>query len=357
MAIRNGLSRRNVLQTGAAAVIQSAASPAPARAELEIPPSPQSKFKILSLDGGGARGYLSAQILANLELYLDHVTKAAKPLGQRFDFLVGTSTGGIIALGLASGHTAREISGMYEKLIPMVFSSSERRSLLSQMNHPKYDSKKLQEMLKLFFGDSTLEDVKTDVCITGVALPTGRPRFYKSLYQAINIRRRQEKLADIAIGTSAAPTYFKAHDLAFTKGMIDGGICANNPSVVAIVDALRFERPSLPNNVKANTLSDLVMVSIGTGEQPGMPYDAADVAEAGLYQWALHISDVMFESQSVIADTQAQFLLPERYLRINPKLSLPLPLDDINHLNEFNNISDINSGHEQFIKRYFLPTP
>ena len=63
-------------------------------------------FKILSLDGGGVRGYLSAKILSNLEDYLNNRAKEEMPIGQRFDFIAGTSTGGIIALALALGKTA-----------------------------------------------------------------------------------------------------------------------------------------------------------------------------------------------------------------------------------------------------------
>ena len=123
---------------------------------------------------------------------------------------------------------------------------------------------------------------------------------------------------------------------------------------MAIVDALNFERPSMTNGVKPAGLSDIVLVSIGTGEQPGMPYDANDLAEAGLLKWAQHISDVMFESQSVVADVQARYLLPNGYLRINPKLGRALALDDITRLNDLKNISDITRTDEVLIKKFFL---
>ncbi|HET7156071.1 MAG TPA: hypothetical protein VFI87_11965, partial [Hyphomicrobiaceae bacterium] len=88
--------------------------------------------------------------------------------------------------------------------------------------------------------------------------------------------------------------------------------------------------------------------------QPSMPYDANALAEAGVLKWAQHISDVMFESQSAVADFQARFLLPNNYLRINPKLGKALPLDDINHLGDFKNISDISRADEVLIKKFFL---
>jgi uncharacterized protein len=349
------VSRRHLLRGAAASVAGVATGSALAANEVSlIPNAKKPKFKVLSLDGGGARGYLTARILSNLELYLDSATGANVPLGQRFDFLVGTSTGGIIALGLATGRTAAEISAFYEKLVPTIFDEKNRRSGPVRLNSPKYDSQIIRKTLEDLFKDATLENVQTDVCITGVALQSGKPRFHKSRYQARSIGRQKEKLLDIALATSAAPTYFKAHNLKSSEKIIDGGICANNPSIVAIVDALNFERPSMTSGAQATSLSDIVLVSVGTGEQPSMPYDANAMAEAGLLGWAQHISDVMFESQSAIADFQAGFLLPNAYLRINPKLGKALPLDDINHLSDLKNISDLSRSHEVLIKKFFL---
>jgi hypothetical protein len=124
--------------------------------------------------------------------------------------------------------------------------------------------------------------------------------------------------------------------------------------MVAIVDAIDFERPSLRGAEPARNISDIVMLSVGTGEQPSMPYDSNKLATAGLIDWAQHISDVMFESQSAVADNQARVILKESYLRINPKLGLALPLDDIDHLDEFKNLSDIGRVEEAFIKKYLL---
>lgn len=355
MTVRKKFNRRNILRGAAASAVHLAAAPALAEEKSFIPAIvPQPKFKILSLDGGGARGYLSARILANIEKYLDLASGTKKPIGQRFDFLVGTSTGGIIALGLATGRTANEIVAFYEKLLPIVFAKNAQRGFTSRLRNPKYQSGALQSALEELLKDATLEHVQTDVCITGVALQNGKPRFYKSLYQAANIGRQKEKLVDIALGTSAAPTYFEAHNLKYSDRIIDGGICANNPSVVALVDALNFERPSISNGVIARSITDIAMISIGTGEQPRMPYDADVLASGGLIEWAQYISDVMFESQSVVADTQARFLLPNHYLRINPKLGSALVLDDIDHLNEFKNISDIDHGQVDFINKNIL---
>ena len=260
------------------------------------------KFRVLSLDGGGARGYLSARMLENIEEYVNVRTNTSLPLGRRFDLMVGTSTGGIIALALSIGKTAKEIADFYAQLVPRIFEKKLELSSLAQYSAPRYPNDRLKAALDSQFGNKTLESVAVDVCITGVSLQTGRPRFHKSSYQNTYLERREERLADIALATSAAPTYFKAARLKHTETMVDGGLCANNPALVAIVDALGFERSSLTRGKRPDGIKDVWLLSIGTGHQSQMPYDANDLANAGLIEWAKHVSDVMFESQSVAVD-------------------------------------------------------
>lgn len=184
-------------------------------------------FKILSLDGGGARGYLSAKILANIENYLNKKDNQEIPIGQRFDFIAGTSTGGIIALALSIGKTAKDVEKLYYKNIPEIF-GKKQQSFFS-FTSPKYKSSLLENMVEDVLDDYTLNDVKTHVLITSVNLDNAKPRFHKSDYFQRNTERTNEKLKDIAMATSAAPTYFKAKTtgLKHSHGLIDGGICAN----------------------------------------------------------------------------------------------------------------------------------
>src|SRR5436190_2825128 len=154
--------RRRLLGGIAAFSAQLSARPASSQEIPAIPlKPPRSKFRILSLDGGGARGYLSARILANVETYMDQASGSKIPLGQRFDFIVGTSTGGIIALGLATGRSAGEVAKFYERLVPNVFAQTARRSLAVRSYKPKYDNGPLRIALADLFKDTTLEDVQT----------------------------------------------------------------------------------------------------------------------------------------------------------------------------------------------------
>jgi patatin-like phospholipase/acyl hydrolase len=350
----SGYSRRRLLTASATAAVAtvatSVASDNRARAQTATPP----KFRVLSLDGGGVRGYLTAIILAHIETELNKAFKPEIPLGHRFDLIAGTSIGGITALGLAIGKKASEILELYEKQLRLVFEFREQPWIGSKS---KYTNTMLRKMLREFFEDKVLKEVNVPVCITSVSLPLGEPSFYRSYYE--NAKRLNEKLRDIALATSAAPSYFPAYKpVDFTVGdyQIDGGVCANNPAVVAIIESLKyFQTPLRPCAVKPNNHPDIVMLSLGTGKQNGMPYKARDMFEASPRDWAPFITDVIFESQAVMTDEIAGYLLGQNYLRINPQLKVPIQLDDVSQLGVLAEIAtkytrQLDLG---FLKKYF----
>ena len=307
------------------------------------------------MDGGGARGYLSAGILEKIESYLNSKKNKAKPLGEHFDLIVGTSIGGIIALALACGRSATETAAFVQKTIPSVFGPNQRRNRLRSLLSPKYYSENLKDCLSDFFDEKTLRDMTTDVCVTAVSLQNAAPRFYKSDYMARNAGRLDEKLIDIALGTSAAPTYFKAHSMKFSSNLVDGGLCANNPAMVGLVDSFQFERPSKRGARSTESLKgDVMMLSVGTGEQPSMPYDTTALESGGRLDWAVPISDVIFESQSQLIHYQAKFLLGTHYFRINPRLRFPMALDDWEKITELKNLADMTSEVQIFIDQEIL---
>jgi hypothetical protein len=325
------------------------------------------KFRILSLDGGGVRGYLSAAYLAEAEQFLDRITGRTKPLGEHFDLICGTSTGAIIALALAMGKTAKEIFELYENLIPSVFHRKHRRFWFMRAFRPAYRSAALRSELDAFFGKSDLTGVKRDVCITGVALTTGKPRFYKSDYFSRNIGRKDELLANIALGATAAPTYFEAPELDKSHWMLDGGICCNNPAMVAITDALQFQRGSKRGTVKPAALDDIVMLSVGTGQQAQLPFAQSSCREklffsrtspfakmgrAGIWLWGWYFHEITMTSQSLLVHFQTQFLLKERYHRFDPPLGTTMPLDAGERVKELRNLGSVDRAFENFACKY-----
>ena len=320
------------------------------------------QFRILSLDGGGVRGVLTARILMNIERYLNDLTGANLPLGKRFDLVAGTSVGGLIALGLAAGKSAADVLSFCEEHIPHVFGANQARSFFGWLRRPKYSSAPLASALKAFLGDATLKDVVTDVCITSVSLQNAKPRLHKSGYLARNADRLGETLVDVGLATSAAPTYFQSHSGQLSTGLVDGGLCANNPSVVGIVEALQFEGASKRGSdvgKRPRTLEDIVVLSVGTGDPCAMPYDHRALKGAGLRRWivtrgstgpTVPLIDVATESQSVLAHFQAMFLVKERYLRVNPQLKVPMRLDQADSVGELKNLADLTREIEQFLK-------
>ena len=311
---------------------------------------PEARFRILSLDGGGVRGYLSASILTRIEAHLNLKYEDNKPLGEHFDLIVGTSIGGIIALALASGKRAAETAAFIEETVPAVFGPSEKRNRIHSLIRPKYGSEKLRHCLGDFFEHKTLRDMTRDVCVTAVSLQNAAPRFYKTNYLTRNSGRLDEEIVNIALGTSAAPTYFKAQSMKFSNNLVDGGLCANNPAIVGLVDSLQFERPSKRGAQPPQRFNgDVMMLSVGTGEQPSMPYNINSLDDGGTLDWARPISEVVFESQSHLIHHQTKFLLGEHYLRVNPRLRFPMALDDWKKLPELKNLADMTAETQKFI--------
>lgn len=327
-------------------------------------------FRILSLDGGGVRGILQARTLANIEKYLNNRDGKDVPIGKRFDLIAGTSTGGIIALGLSMGRPATDILSFYEKYIPTIFGNSNKTGLLRK---PKYSPAPLESALVDFFGDDTLEDVITDTCIPAVALQNAKPRLHKSGYMLRNQERLSERLVDIALATSAAPTFFPAHSMSQSTNLIDGGICANNPAMVALVESMQFEITSNrgvkpPAKGTKRLLENIMMLSLGTGEQCAMPYAQENLKSAGVMNWSfcldrsykmlefkpvIPIVELMMQSQSTLAHFQTMFMVGNnRYHRINPQLKFPMSLDDVNKIDELKNLSDITVEIEDFVNYY-----
>lgn len=313
------------------------------------------KTKVLSLDGGGVKGYLSAKILANIELSLNEKNNENINIGQRFDLIVGTSTGGIIACLLSIGISAKEIFELYEKLIPEIFSKKSFGFF-----KPKYSSDILKEELKDKLADKTLKDVITKLCITSVDVQNSSPRFHKSNYldDGRNVVRQDEKLIDLALATSAAPTFFSLVDTKHSSNLTDGGIVANNPSLVGAIEAKQIN----------GNIDNVFLLSIGTGEQCHMPYDVDKLKNGGKLKWMLQLKprnilsnwfkyigspllELLMESQSKLAHSQMIFLLKEsQYVRINPKLSMSIDLDDKDKIDSLKNLADINAGQLAEIK-------
>jgi predicted acylesterase/phospholipase RssA len=194
-------------------------------------------FKILSIDGGGIKGLYTAKILQNLEEEYDcH-------LADKFDLICGTSTGGIIALALSIKIPAKEIVDFYKTDGPAIFHYTSKfgrglayfKQLLIQS---KYSSKNLEAALTKVFGDKRMKDAQTFLCVPSFNVSTGENRVFKKDHS--DLRGDNElKMVDVALATSAAPTYFPLHFLD-NAYYVDGGIWANNPSLCGVREFIHY---------------------------------------------------------------------------------------------------------------------
>ena len=194
-------------------------------------------FKILSIDGGGICGILPAALLAEFEKrYL-----GGKAVGSHFDMIAGTSTGGIIALGLAQGMSAQSILEMYLTHGADIFPPAGRiRKLFRKgRNLVRYSYKPdaLKVALQKTFQQAVLASSENRLCIPSFEGVYGEPWIFKTPHHPDYQKDQHAHLVDIGLATSAAPTFFPAVENNGYK-MVDGGIWANNPIMIAVTDVL-----------------------------------------------------------------------------------------------------------------------
>lgn len=198
--------------------------------------------RILSIDGGGIKGVFPAAFLANLEDDLDY------PIGRYFDLIAGTSTGGIIAIGLALGLTAREILNLYEEQGPAIFAQDnpgrldwlKRQALSAKWKFwgPKYSSDPLRGALTSTLGQQRIGDAETRLLVPSWHPRTQEVYIFKTPHHE-RLRTDYKELAlDVAMATAAAPTYFKQHLTENEVSLVDGGVWANNPVGLAVVEGI-----------------------------------------------------------------------------------------------------------------------
>jgi predicted acylesterase/phospholipase RssA len=284
-------------------------------------------IKILSIDGGGIRGIIPALVLAEIE------QRTGRPIARLFDLIAGTSTGGILALGLTIPknpptplYAASQLFEMFEREGGRIFSSRlfHKAAACGNLRRAKYPATGIEQVLLEYFGNSRLSDAATDVLITSYEIERSFPFFFRSAIA----RERSDydfPAREVARATSAAPTYFQPMKLpsgTFTDHytLIDGGVCANNPAACALVEA-RTTQPDA---------TDFLVVSLGTGELTCcLPYEQAK--NWGVIRWAVPVLDVVFAGASRTVDYQLRQLLPGTSAQCKRYYRFQATLDGHNH--------------------------
>jgi len=298
-------------------------------------------IRILTLSGGGIRGIFQAvflrEIAANLET----------PLRDHFDLIAGTSTGSIIALGIALNVELKRIVDLFEAHGATIFPKSDRlanQGLFSYGRRGPLNRKEpLRAVLEKVFTDSNGMQMQLKDCVPPVIVPaTTLNRFGIRTFTTLercgdSSGRRDGELfaADVALASAAAPLFFPAHQ---PKGRtadhqirveertyVDGGLWSNNPVLQAVMTAKRCWGTSF---------EDMRVVSVGNGEIPSgeLPINFEQMRRARMLAPTL---DMMFATQGELADETVGTLLDDptfsgvRMLRINAQLGEPIGLDDV----------------------------
>lgn len=274
----------------------------------KLPWPPGSVFRILSLDGGGIRGLYGATLLKLIE---ENIT-GGQPIAHFFDMIAGTSTGGIMALGLGLELPAARIESLYREDGRKIFSQPwvwTHLPILKTLRHffrPLYQHAVLESLLYREFQDKKLGDSVTRLIIPAFMSPKTEIAVFKTDHHPDYQNDYRSKAWEVARATSAAPTYLSGHtsdDVMF----LDGGIWANNPIMVAIVDVL---------SAYDLTCEQLQILSIGTGNFPLEP--TLKRCGAGLIGWRDVIKSAMFLTTDN-AHAQAALLMgPNRITRLEP---------------------------------------
>lgn len=192
-------------------------------------------FKILSIDGGGIRGLYSAKMLEVFE------ARFSTSVAKHFDLICGTSTGGLIALALATGLSAAEVTKFYKTYGPEIFPAMWKWTGFRKQlfGGGKYSNDVLRGILEHLFDDKRIGDSECLLCIPSYSLTMARPYIFRFDHPEGKLGRDNEQLCvEVALATSAAPTYFPIVEVD-NQQLVDGGVCANNPALVGLMEALR----------------------------------------------------------------------------------------------------------------------
>lgn len=200
----------------------------------------EKKLKVLSIDGGGIKGLYSAYILKSISNDY-HIN-----LNEYFDLFCGTSTGGIIAIALANGTSIDRIIHFYENKGPLIFPFKNpityMFSLIKQLAlWGKYSDKELRNSLIEVFEDKEIKDLHKNICIPAIRLSNQQMIIFKKDHSPNLSLHNNIKLVDIALATSAAPTYFPIVNIKDVgEGFIDGGLGANDPALIGAIEASKY---------------------------------------------------------------------------------------------------------------------
>ena len=278
------------------------------------------KFRILSLDGGGIRGLYSAQMLKNIK------EKCGVDFYNDFDLIVGTSTGSILAGAIVQNISFDKVISLYENEGKNIF--KKRWFCRFGLFKSKYSPELLKEQLKSIFGNVTFKDIEKPLLINATDIGNSSQFVFKTTFNNQNdangnkknlIRDPDIALYDAILASSSAPIFFPPHKVGNFL-LVDGGLWANSPVLVALAEAKKIFKYEP---------KDVVIVSIGTGvEENDYHIDTKKWGFLTGWKKSKLISTIL-NLQTKVNSSLLKFLMPkENILRLTFTSDKTLPLDD-----------------------------
>lgn len=276
-------------------------------------------MKILCIDGGGIRGVFPIAILHAIE------EEYQRPVGELFDVIAGTSTGSIIAASASLGIPMGKVMENYLAYGKKIFVKKAKVGLFKSVYSDRY----LRRLLKRAFRDLALEDIQKPLLIPAVDITHGKPYVHRSNFGFAQKNELSVKVWDAVLSSCSAPIYFPPNNVNNQFLSIDGGLWANNPSLVCVTEALHHFK---------STLEDIRIFSIGTGQQR-IDFTMDDEKYWGIRQWLpFHfpsmkvtpkLLDLAMDLSSESVSYHCRLLLGSHYFRLNKELSEEVPFDDV----------------------------
>ncbi len=264
------------------------------------------RYRVLALDGGGVKGAYTASVLYTLEKLI------GKTVGQHFDLITGTSTGGIIAIAIGLGIPLQDVVDLYVKKGSVIFPeppSGKWNCLKRKWNNlwkPKHSQQVLLEEVSSVFGDRAFGASLNRLVIPAFNAQTGDIQLFKTAHHPDYRMDCELPATTVAMATSAAPTYLSAYKDPAGRVFIDGGVWANCPVVVGLVEAIA--RLGWPRE-------QIDVLSIGTTSEPF--HVGEEKHNGGLVQWGKGIIDIFQEAQGRGMLGMAKALTGGRMTRID----------------------------------------
>jgi uncharacterized protein len=281
-------------------------------------------MKMLAIDGGGIRGVFAISMLREIE------REYRQPISQMFDVIAGTSTGSIIAASCAIGITMDDLLHNYQQYGGKIFRKQAKVGLFKNVYNDRY----LRKLLKNAFKEITLEEINKPLLIPAVDITHGNPFIHRSNYGNKETEDYHVKLWDAVLSSCSAPVYFPPNNVENKYLSIDGGLWANNPSLVCVTEAIHFFQSSLEN---------IHILSLGTGQQK-IDFTLDSNKNWGVSQWlpfhlpSLKVTpkllDLALHLSSESVSYHCELLLKKHYFRLNADLGKEVPFDKVDSMEE-----------------------